>query len=939
MKRLIICLTSLALLMVAGLVFTGCNTNDDSESGSSVVVPEVEPGTVGEMPESILEAANFADVLDQNNENVILFYYRPDGDYSKWGLWLWEDGGDGAAGYDATKGKFKKDSTTGIGYINFTEMLSSLPQGIQDAIKNSKNLNFIIRDADWGKDVGQDRAMNLTTGSKHFLVISEDSDVYIAEKNAKPSIKVAIMESTKTMAVTLSVKLALEVKQSANGFVMTAADGTTAIVTDVLNYNSQDDRSKNNTANLLLKFSENVNLQKLWTLSRAGFSECAVITSSAMKSDLSTYLYENDDLGLKLNDDGTATFKVWAPIAEDVKLLLYRDSTQVGKQNADNGIPTTGLKGNPSDTKDMQKDVNGIWSYTGSYGSNTYYAYQIENLGKTYYVCDIYANAASADSTAAQIVDINKDAGAIPSGWESSYTNPWNGNDYSEAVIYEMHIRDWSRAVVTDSTGKFLDVAKSNEIIAHLEDLKITHVQILPMFDYAQSNANKYYNWGYNPYHYNVPEGRYVTEGYSDGTSAVKEMRELILAIHNAGIAVNMDVVYNHTNSTGEWSLYDSTIPYYYYRINPNGTYSNGSGCGNEIDSEAPMAKKYIIDSLKHWMTDYHINGFRFDLMGCLSKETMKEIYEELYKIDPKVMVYGEPWTGGDCLVKDGANQTVKSGSAGVGAFDDDFRDAIKGGEFGGFRRGVVQGAFGDMNNLKLGLEGSKILKNNRNATGVIGLALHYAECHDNYTLADKLCYSTNKDLKDGYDGGEIVNYFKNYDSLSAENKSLVQKQSMLTAAYIFLSQGTPFINGGQEFMRTKKGNPDSYSADTKGGQKWTNEAGKYNIDDCNTIDLNYKETFSDVYNTYKGLIALRRENKDAFGSNKKATAETYNKTNGVTKYTTGDFLVYFNATDEAVDITTTGYTKAVDVSSGTPTDSATLPATVAAKSFVILKK
>ena len=218
--------------------------------------------------------------------------------------------------------------------------------------------------------------------------------------------------------------------------------------------------------------------------------------------------------------------------------------------------------------------------------------------------------------------------------------------------------------------------------------------------------------------------------------------------------------------------------------------------------------------------------------------------------------------------------------------------------------------------------------KTSRNKTGNPKLTIHYVECHDNYTLADKLCYSTVPGIK----GDDIVSKFVTYDSLSAANKDLVRAQDKLSAAYIFLAQGTPFINGGQEFMRTKKGNPDSYASDKKGGKFWSPSE----IDECNTIDLSYKTKFEDVYNVYKGLIAFRKANSDAFGANKSATATTVSE--GVTQYITGNFCVYFNATSSDVTIDKTGYSKSIDVSSGTPTD-AEIPAKVSAKSFVILEK
>lgn len=470
-----------------------------------------------------------------------------------------------------------------------------------------------------------------------------------------------------------------------------------------------------------------------------------------------------------------------------------------------------------------------------------------------------------------------------------------------------MHIRDWSKAIGKD--GKFINLAESDKFINHLKDIGITHIQILPSFDYAQKNSDSNYNWGYNPYNYNVPEGRYVQD-MKDGSDAVKQFRQFIKAVHDAGIAVNMDVVYNHTAGTGVNSLYDMTVPEYFYRITSSGSYSNGSGCGNEIATNHKMVKKFVIDSLKHWMNEYHINGFRFDLMELHEVATMQEIYGELYKIDPNVMVYGEPWTGGTAAVVDGCSGANKANGTGIGigAFDDDFRNAVKGAEFGGFKQGHVQGKFDDKG-IVTGLLGASTT---RNKTGIPGLALHYVECHDNYTLFDKLAISYLN--KTSY-SGDLFN------AIGENGLEEVKAQNKLAAAYIFLSQGTPFINGGQEFLRTKQGNENSYESN----------------DSINAIDLSFKEKYAEVYNTYKGLIALRKANPAAFGSNSDAKAETVSE--GITKYTTGDYLVYFNASSNAADIDASGYTKRIDVTSGTPAENTTIPEKVEAKSFVILKK
>lgn len=577
----------------------------------------------------------------------------------------------------------------------------------------------------------------------------------------------------------------------------------------------------------------------------------------------SAFYYDGNDLGLTLNGT-SASFKCWAPTASNVRLLLFKDSA-AKKICA---------------IKQMERKEKGVWFFSGSYEGCSYYQYEISFGTEVFKVADIWHTVAAPDSVASQIAVIEK----------SEYENPFKETDYSKAVIYEMHIRDWSRAVNPASTGKFLEVA-DKKIISHLKELGVTHVQILPMFDYAQKNSDLSYNWGYNPFHYNVPEGRYVSQGYTDGTQAVKEMRRMVNSFHDAGIAVIMDVVYNHTDGTGNSSLYDMTVPKYFYRLNSECGYSNGSGCGNEIATNHKMVKKYVLDSLKHWMKDFHINGFRFDLMGVQEQETMSEIFCELKKIDPYVMVYGEPWTGGECAVKNGCSGSVACGkNCGVGAFNDDFRDAIKGSEFGGFAKGQVQGIFCD-SEIEKGLLGATG-KNNRNPSGIPSLSINYVECHDNYTLFDKLAISYLG--KTSYSG----NLFETIGNVGLEK---VKRQGILAAAYIILAQGTPFINVGQEFLRTKQGDENSYISS----------------DEINQINLDFKTRYSDVFNAYKGLIAFRRENADSFGSKTDCSAMTIFP--GLTKYTVGNFCIYFNATDSSAKIDFAGFTNSIEVLSGKP--------------------
>ena len=362
-------------------------------------------------------------------------------------------------------------------------------------------------------------------------------------------------------------------------------------------------------------------------------------------------------------------FTTWAPLATTAKVLLFANSSAVSgdgyKVAAE--IP-------------MTRNADGTWQtadVSAQVGANKYYKYSFMNNGVRYDVCDIWAKSASKDSAASAIEQVSPDSGSPvnPFGESGSKTMK-----YSDAVIYEMHITDWSQAfritVQEDKPGTFREIAEAlgsngnGPFGQYLKDLGVTHVQILPMFEYAVTTKrseseetpenDKAYNWGYNPYNWNTPESRYVQD-MNDGSDAVSQMKEMVDAFHDAGIAVIMDVVYNHTNGTGSGSIYDMTVPKYFYRMDSNGNYANGSGCGNETASDHKMVRKFMVDSLKHWVKDYGINGFRFDLMGLHDKETMAEIYSELYALDKNILVYGEPWTGGDSQVKSGATSAVAS--------------------------------------------------------------------------------------------------------------------------------------------------------------------------------------------------------------------------------------------------------------------------------------
>lgn len=812
---------------------------------------------------------------------------KPETAGADWGLWWWYDYKT-AGGTDVAVSESKGKWPVGADSLSASDENGSYVEIEYDSSHPRLGLLFVNKN---GSDQSADIIVPLSKfkDTKTLFCLYDDMTKYYTDITKTYGIVSATI--TDANATKISVKLYKTDSVSPADFTVKDCNG---------NALSVESAAKSGDSDAVVTVSGGGVLKTPYTVEMNGKKVSAVFNNDLIDE---IFGYNGDDLGITLVG-GKAKFKAWAPLATEVNLLLFEDASSLSKK--------------PAYSKAMTFDVaTGVWSVSDvDVFAYKYYQYAITANGKTNKVCDIWAKAASGDSVASQIVDINDSS--VASGWETSYVNPWakstESKSYTQAVIYEMHIRDWSRAFTPNSNGKFEDITNalenSGKFAEHLKDLGVTHVQILPMFDYAQTNADTKYNWGYNPYHYNVPEGRYTNYSASkDGTDAVGQMRAMIKAFHDAGIAVNMDVVYNHTSGNGSGSLYDMTVPNYFYRQNDSGTNSNGSGCGNELATQRKMVKKYVIDSLKHWMNDYHINGFRFDLMGLHETETMKEIYKELSNIDPNVMVYGEPWASSGALLekKDIDSCSDSTDVNGVACFNDDFRNAIKGGEYGGFQKGHVQGAFAD-NAIILGLKGSV---GTGGFTQRLGRSLNYVECHDNYTLFDKLAISY---LGETEYSGDL------FTAIGEKGLEEVKAQDKLAAAYIFLAQGTPFINGGQEFLRTKKGDENSYQS----------------TDNINAIDLNFKKTYSDVYNTYKGLIALRKANPAAFGSNKDATAEKVSA--GVTKYTTGDFCVYFNATDKAVKIVASDYVKSVDVSSGTPTEGDAV-AEVPEKSFVILKK
>ncbi len=535
-------------------------------------------------------------------------------------------------------------------------------------------------------------------------------------------------------------------------------------------------------------------------------------------------VYTGNDLGAVYSPKMTR-FKVWAPEAESVKLNLYKQG------EGDNLIEQHIMKKSANGTYVFEKqgDCNGI-----------YYTYTVVNHGEEQEAVDPYTKAAGVNGQRGMVINLAK---TNPQGFElDGYRNP---EHITDAIIYEGSVRDFTMDESSGvfHNGKFLGLTEANTTnhfgeataLDYISDLGITHVQILPAFDFEtvdEKNQKAQYNWGYDPDNYNVPEGSYAVSPY-DGAVRIQEMKQMVLALHSRGIGVIMDVVFNHTYRRDDSNL-QKIVPGYYYRSDETG-YTNGSGCGNEVASDRPMVQKLIVDSLIYWAKEYHIDGFRFDLMGVLDIDTMNVIAERLKEIRPDIYLYGEGWNGGPSSLAEEKRAFKASAKKmpGIGMFNDDIRDTIKGSVFYDDHLGFVNGGTHLENALRYGITGAVAHPQvDYDAYGSKpwakepGQSINYVSCHDNYTLWDKL-------------------------SVSCPEASEEKKKAMnrLCAAIVFTSQGVPFIQAGEEFLRSKP------LPEKKGFAE-----NSYNMPDTvNSIKWDNIHEYPDMIAYYKGLMALRK--------------------------------------------------------------------------------
>ncbi len=569
-------------------------------------------------------------------------------------------------------------------------------------------------------------------------------------------------------------------------------------------------------------------------------------------------VYTGKDLGLTYTPE-QSTFKIYVPEAEKVVMNFYEDGDQSDSYLVDQ----------------MTRRDSGIWETTIEGDLlGKFYTFQVfRGRGWLRAVPDPYAQAVGVNGKRAMVVDLSK---TNPVGWEEDQRPPLaNPNDI---IIYELHVRDMTthESAPFVNRGKFLGLTESGVTnaeglsagIDHIKELGVTHVHLLPSYDFLSVDESRpednEFNWGYDPQNYNVPEGSYSTDPY-DGAVRIREFKQMVKAFHDAGIRVILDVVYNHTGASMESNFY-SVLPGYYYRLNDDGTLSDASACGNETASERPMMRKFMIESVMYWAEEYHLDGFRFDLMGIHDIETMNQISASLHDLDPSIFVYGEGWAAGDSPLPEDFRAVKKNTPQlnAIAAFSDDIRDGLKGHVFTHDARAFISGKPGLEESVKFGIvAATKHDQLNYKAVNYSRApwangpdqCINYASCHDNHTLFDRLKISCPE-----------------------EPESELIKMHKLANTVVLTSQGVSFLHAGVDFLRTKNGVENSFESP----------------DSINQIDWNRKTKYKEVFDYYKALIELR----------KKHPAFRMNTTEAIQKHLkfleTGENLIAYQISDNA---------------------------------------
>jgi pullulanase len=801
---------------------------------------EAEPGTIEVKGHPAMpRVAEVAEQVDPADDEIVIYYYRADEDYEPWGFWLWAPGeGDGSLNYDFSQ---NLEVVDGVAFLKFKADGSDIGQS---PVNNAGEIGFIRR-ADAGWD-GQTRDFVWAVGSKgNEVVLFEDTLEPTAIGEYVPEFRAVIADEPNLIKVSLSGKHALTAEPDDNGFTVTDDQGNLVEITDVVNMRSVNDRSKNYTSNIFVRLGADLDPARTYEINHPEYLAPERVDISALVLAAIDSITPDEDYQLgAIYADGSVEFRVWSPFAEEITAVLYDTSVAAAPPDAD-PVAEVAL---------AMDEATGVWS--GSFNERDpdglFYNYRItqgdgsvrDTLDPYALSMDAYMNEGGAGRGA--IIDPAK---ALPDGGWEGLENARDGGYYQkreDAIIYEVSIRDFTispDAMVRAEPGSYDAFI---EKIPYLVEMGVTHIQLMPTlnfyytdetdksYDGSGATSNSNYNWGYDPHSYFTPEGWFSSDP-SDPYARVVELKNLVKAAHDAGLRVLLDVVYNHMGST---NFLEHIVPGYYFRRNANGTFTSASGVGNDYASTRKMARKLIIDSVTYLVSEYKIDGFRFDLMGLTDTETMERAYAAAAAIKPDVLFEGEGWTmyngpGGTR----GTDQNYMTDTDNIAVFNDEIRDALKGGGFNeevqAFITGGQRSALPIFRNL-IGQPQANYTADDP------GDSMLYIAAHDGLTLADSIAHNL-----------ELSNR-------TAEGRAEIAQRAKLGNFMILTGQGIPFLHAGQERGRSKPNVNNSLNETI--GRFVRNSYDS--ADNINQFLWNVPAEYRELNDFTRGLIQIRRENE-----------------------------------------------------------------------------
>ncbi|MFM8844238.1 MAG: type I pullulanase, partial [Actinomycetota bacterium] len=742
----------------------------------------------------------FPVIAAPDNVTLTVHYQRPGGDYNGWNLWVWKNSDNNSLDTPV--------SQTGVQFTGSDDFGKVVTLKI-DGMKSFKDIGIIVRLNDWAaKDIESDRFITEfdANGNAEVWLVQNEKTIFTKKPTIEMKISNASFEALNEVKVELNKRFK-PLAGSNNGFIISG--GLNIISARTENPNLPEDTE------LILTLNSSISLTERYQISHPTFGKADIALGNLVTSPEfeKKFTYTGNDLGPTYRTDST-TFRLWAPTATKVELLTFSSAT--------------------SDVKNrysMKSDIQGTWVYTldGNH-DGLIYTYNVEVYGASNEAVDPYVKSATANGKRGVVVNLGA---TNPKNWEKSKPN-FSGKA-TDAIIYELHVRDLSMdnsaPFPKNVRGKFLGLTYSNLKgsagqpvgVNAIKDLGVTHVQLLPIYDYASVDELKpTFNWGYDPLNYNVPEGSYSSDP-NNPKARITELKQAIQSLHNQGIRVIMDVVYNHVFDASSFSQ-SKIVPGYWFRTDGDGRLTSASGCGNDSASERAMVRKFIVDSVKYWASEYNLGGFRFDLMGLHDIQTMREVRQALDEIDPSIIIIGEGWNMGTHPSEIRSNQRNITELPGIAVFNDQIRDGIKGSVFNASDKGFATGISAKRSNVMAGVVGNIDFSSSITpafTTLSPGQSVNYVEAHDNNTLQDKLRLS-----------------------LNTKSETLIASYHRLASSIPLLAQGIPFIHAGQEFQRSKGGDSNSYQSG----------------DEINSLKWNLVTKNADTRNYFKGLLKIRAD-------------------------------------------------------------------------------